>query len=126
MRTIFVRYCPRNALFVMKNECGRIIAAISIDKDEEVDALPCWSGELKPSAEFSRLCVSRDMQNKGIAKQMIGYVFEILRKKGKRSVHILVREGHSAALALYSAVGFGTVGECTMFGKKFVCMEIEL
>ena len=33
----------RDSLFVMKNKAGRIIAAISIDLDANVEALPCWS-----------------------------------------------------------------------------------
>lgn len=116
----------REALFVMKNDNGQIIAAISIDKDEDVDKLPCWNEELAPSAEFSRLCVRKDMQNRGIAKEMIGYVFEILRKKGKKGVHILVKTGHNAAISAYSAIGFKTVGKCNLFDKDFICMEIEL
>ena len=116
----------RDALFVMKNDNGQIIAAISIDKDEDVDRLSCWDKRLTPSAEFSRLCVREDMQNRGIAKEMIGYVFEILRKEGKKGVHILVKTGHKAAISAYSAIGFKTVGECTLFDKDFICMEIEL
>ena len=116
----------RNALFVMKNDEGEIIAAISIDDDPEVDCLPCWNRELNPSAEFSRLCVRKDMQNQGIAKKMIEYVFESLRGEGKKSVHILVKTGHTAALSLYSSMGFKAVGECSLFDKDFICMEIEL
>lgn len=116
----------RNALFVMKNNAGEIIAAISIDKDEDVDALPCWNKDLVPSGEFSRLCVRKDMQNQGISKEMIRYVFDIFRKEGKKSAHILVKTGHKAALAAYSKVGFKPVGECNMFGKDFICMEVEL
>ena len=116
----------RNALFVMKNDKGQIIAAISIDKDEEVDKLPCWDKSLSPAAEFSRLCVREDMQNRGIAGKMIGYVFDILRQEGKKSVHILVKKGHRAALSAYSSIGFKTVGECNFFDKDFICMEIEL
>ena len=116
----------RDALFVMKNDNGQIIAAISIDKDEDIDRLSCWDKRLSPSGEFSRLCVREDMQNRGIAKEMIGYVFEILRKEGKKGVHILVKTGHKAAISSYSAIGFKTVGECTLFDKDFICMEIEL
>ncbi|MGN1111484.1 MAG: GNAT family N-acetyltransferase [Oscillospiraceae bacterium] len=116
----------RNALFVMKDDNGRIIAAISIDDDKEVEELACWDRVLSPSAEFSRLCVSRDMQNRGIAKAMIQYVFDVLRKEGKRSVHILVKTGHTTALSLYSSIGFKVVGECNLYDKDFVCMEIEL
>lgn len=116
----------RNALFVMKNDEGEIIAAISIDEDPDVDALPCWNSELAPAAEFSRLCVRKDMQNQGIAKEMIRYLFEIFRKEGKKGVHILVKTGHKAALASYSALGFKKVGECRLFDKDFICMETEL
>ncbi|MGN0553039.1 MAG: GNAT family N-acetyltransferase [Oscillospiraceae bacterium] len=116
----------RDALYVMKNSNDEIIAAISIDKDEEVDALTCWDKDLAPGAEISRLCVRQDMQNQGIAKTMMRYVFDVLRKEGKKSVHILVKTGHKAALASYGKIGFQVVGECNMFNKDFVCMEINL
>lgn len=116
----------RNALFVMKNDNGQIIAAISIDEDEEVDNLPCWNKELFPGAEVSRLCVRKDMQNQSIAKEMMRYVFELLKKEGKKSVHILIRAGHKAALSSYESIGFKTVGECNLFDKDFICMEIKL
>ena len=32
----------RDALFVMKNDAGELIATISIDEDEEVDSLTVW------------------------------------------------------------------------------------
>lgn len=116
----------RASLFVMKNENGEIIAAISIDKDDEVDALTCWDKLLQPSGEFSRICVRKDMQNQGIAKKMIEFVLGRLKDEGKKSVHILVKTGHTVALGLYKKIGFKQVGECNMFDKDFVCMEIGL
>ena len=44
-----------DSLFVMKNEKKEIIACISIDHDDEVDALPYWSNSLQPSAELARV-----------------------------------------------------------------------
>lgn len=116
----------RNALFVMKNSQEQIIAVISIDEDEDIAKLACWSSELMPSAELSRLCVRKDMQNQGISRQMMRYVFEILKKEGKKGVHILVKTGHEAALSSYRALGFQTVGECNLFDKDFICMELKL
>ena len=116
----------RNALFVMKNDDDEVIAAISIDKDNEVDSLPYWDKSLAPSGEFSRICVRKDMQNQGIARQMILHVFDVMRKDGKKGAHILVKTGHEAALALYGKLGFKTVGECFMYGKNFICMEVKL
>lgn len=116
----------RDSLFVTKNENGEIIAAISIDKNDEVNALPCWDKALRPSGEFSRISVRKDMQNRGIAKKMIEFVLERLKNEGKKSVHILVKTGHTVALGLYKKIGFKQVGECNMFDKDFVCMEIGL
>lgn len=116
----------RDALFVMKNDDDEVIAAISIDKDNEVDSLPYWDKSLAPSGEFSRICVRKDMQNQGIARRMILHVFDVMRKDGKKGAHILVKTGHEAALALYGKLGFKTVGECFMYGKDFICMEVKL
>lgn len=116
----------RDSLIAMKNEAGEIISVISIDKDEAVEALECWDKNLAPGGELSRLCVRKDMHNKGIAKDMMRYAFDELRARGKKSVHILVKTGHVVALASYTKLGFMQVGECHLFEKDFVCMEVEL
>ena len=115
-----------DSLFVMKNQKGEIIAAISIDHDEEVDKLDCWSRIFQPSAEVARVCVRKDLQGQGIAKMMMEHVFTVLREQNKKSVHILVRDNHKAALKCYSDLGFVPVGECELFEKHFVCMEKKL
>lgn len=58
-------------LFVMKNDKEEIVATISIDHDDAVEALTCWRADLAPSGELSRLCVRKDMQGQGIAKTMM-------------------------------------------------------
>ncbi len=113
----------RNSLFVMKNEQGEIIAAISIDKDDEVESLDCWNKEKVPAAEVSRLCVRSDMQGRGIAKMMMEYVFGMVQNREKKAVHLLVRTGHPAAFQCYRSLGFQEVGNCHMYEKDFLCME---
>ena len=100
------------------------VKGITPGEDKNVEMLSCWSRELVPSAEIARLCVRKDMQNQGIAKEMMQYVFEILKEEGKKGVHILVKTGHEAALSSYRAIGFRVVGKCILFDKDFVCMEI--
>lgn len=116
----------RDSLFIMKNNQNQIIATISIDKDEDVENLCCWNKEIAPGGELARLCVRKDMQNQGISKDMMKYAFEILKKRGKKSVHILVKTGHVVALSSYAALGFQTVGNCKLFDKDFICMEMRL
>lgn len=116
----------RDALFVMKNENEEVIATISIDDDPEVNELECWNKELMPGGELARVCVREDVRNQGIARMLMRHCFEVLKQKGYRSVHILVKLGHVVALQSYSHFDFVQVGECDLFGKHFVCMEKAL
>ncbi len=114
----------RDALFVMKSE-GRIIATISLDEDEEVNSLTCWDDRLAPEGELSRLAVARDMQNKGLARIMLNYGMEELKRRGCRGIHILVGKHNTKALRSYAVFGFRKVGECHLFGEDFYCFEKE-
>ena len=116
----------RDALYIMKNEDKEIIAAISADLDDAVEALTCWSSDLAPGAELSRLAIRKDMQNQGLSKQMMKYAFDELRKANKKSVHILVMKVHAMALHSYETLGFRIVGECNLYNHDYYCMEIEL
>ena len=116
----------RNALFVMENEDGELLASISIDADEAVDSLKCWNQTLLPGAELARLCIRKEYQNKKLARMMMAYAMNVLRKQGKRSVHILVHEGHEVAMRAYMHLGYEKVGKCSLYDMRFVCMERAL
>ncbi len=116
----------RNALLVMENEKGELLASISIDDDESVDSLKCWDETLLPGAELARLCIRKEYQNKKIARMMMAYAINVLRKQRKRSVHILVRKGHEVAMRFYTHLGYEKVGECSLYDMQFVCMERAL
>lgn len=116
----------RDALFVMKNKQNEIIATISIDSDETVENLDCWSENLKPGGEVSRICVRDDMKNNGIARKMMEHTFTVLKNQGYKSVHILVKTGHIVALRSYKKLRFKEVGGCNLFGKDFICLETEI
>ena len=50
----------RDSLFCIRDDVsGEIAGLVSIDDDPEVESIPCWSEELQPSAEISRLGVRR-------------------------------------------------------------------
>lgn len=116
----------RDSLFVMKDRDGRIIAAISAEEDPDVDALDCWTPELQPGGEFARVAVAPDCQNRGIAKRLVTYVADVLRKRGYRSIHILVNRDNIKALRAYAFFGFRLAGECFMYNQHFYCYEKEL
>lgn len=116
----------RDALFCLKNDSGAIIGVISIDKDEAVEKLSCWSGDLQPSAELSRLGVRREYQNQGIARQLLTYGMLELKNQGKKSVHFLVCKTNRKAIRSYDKLHFDVVGECRLFEEDWWCYEKDL
>lgn len=116
----------RDALFVMKDEDGEIVASISIDEDEAVKKLTCWRDDLQPGGELARLAVHPNLQNKGIAREMLKYGMRELKKRGYQSVHFLVNKENKKALRSYAVFQFPVVGECEMFGQPFFCYESKL
>ena len=116
----------RDSLFVMKNEKGEIIAAISAEADEDVDRLDCWDPSLQPGGEFARLAVSPACQNRGLARKMVAYMLDVLKARGFRSVHILVNRDNLKAVRCYAHFGFREAGRCEMYDQHFLCYEKAL
>lgn len=116
----------RDALFVMRNERNEIIAAISLDQDDNVEQLPFWSEELQPGGEVARLAVRADYQNQGIAREMIRYAMNVLKERGIKSIHYMVNKENLKAIRSYAHLNFKLVGECSMYDQPFLCYEQEL
>lgn len=116
----------RGDLYVLKDENGELIASISIDREEEIEELTCWSKNLQPAASLSRLAVAKDLQNQGIARQMMQHAMGVLRKRGYKSVHFLVNRKNEKAIRSYAHMEFHVVGECQLFEQDFLCYEKEL
>ena len=115
-----------NALFVTRTLSGEIVGAISIERDPDVDALSCWNPALQPAGEIARLAVHPDFQGRGLARQLVGFIMEELRRRGYRSIHLLVNSRNEKALRAYAAFRFDTVGECDMYSQHFLCYEKAL
>lgn len=115
----------RSSLFIMIDG-ERIIAAASIDDDEQVEALECWHADLKPGAEMSRLAVDPDYQNQGLARKMLLYGMDEMQKRGYKSIHFMVNKHNKKALNSYRHLDFDVVGECFMYEQPFLCCEKAL
>lgn len=116
----------RNDLFVIKNDSGEIVGAISIDDDTEVEALECWSKNLRPGAELARLVVREENQNQGIARLLITSAIEVLKKRGYMSVHFLVSKTNFKAINSYNKLNFNVKGESDLYGENWWCYEKEI
>ena len=115
----------RDALFIMKIG-GQIVACISIEEDEDVDALACWDRKLAPGGELARLAVLPSMQNRGLARIMLEYGMKELKKRGFCSVHFLVNKYNVKAIRSYACFGFHVVGECFLYEQEYLCYEKAL
>ena len=117
----------RNALFCLREKpSGRLMGTISIDDDPEVEALSCWSEDLTPVAELSRLGVAAEYQNHGIARILLREAMAELKSQGYKAAHILVAKDNVKALRSYEKLHFTTAGECELFGHSYWCYEKEL
>ncbi len=115
----------RDSLFIIRDN-GQIIAAASIDYDEQVEELECWSKELMPGAEMSRLAVMPEYQNQGIARLLLKHGMTVLKERGYKSIHFLVNKHNIKAIKSYAAIEFNIVGECELFDQPFICYEKQL
>ena len=111
----------RNALFCLRDkETGEMAGVISIDQDPKVESLTCWTPELQPGRELSRLGVREAYQNQGIARRLMAGAMEELRRQGFKSVHILVAKENKKALASYKIFEYETVGACFLHRLLYI------
>ena len=115
-----------DALFVIRNQTGRILSAVSIERDEQVDRLPCWNERLAPAGEIARLAVHPAYQNQGLGRHMVAGAMQILKGRGYQSIHLLVHSKNIPAIRTYGFFRFVQAGECDMYNQHFLCMEKDL
>lgn len=113
----------RKDLFVLKDDFGEIIGAISIDDDKEVENLECWSKESGPGVELARLVVKESAQNQGIARILLKSAMEEVKRRGYKSVHFLVSKRNFKAINSYDKLAFEIKGESDLYHEHWWCYE---
>ena len=115
----------RDALYVLKED-GKIKAAVSIEVDEEVDTFPFWDKELEPFGELARLGVLPEEQNRGLARVMIRFGMDELKRRGFKGVRFMVNKKNPKAIRSYAPFEFRVAGETNIYDQDMLCYEIEL
>ena len=115
-----------NALFVMRTASGEIIGAISIERDPDVDRLACWDPVLQPAGEIARLAVHPQYQNRGLARRLVRFIMEELKRRGYKGIHLIVNSRNEKALRSYAVFHFSRAGECDLYSQHFLCLEKTL
>ena len=107
-------------LYVMTDD-KKIIGAISIVPENEMDELDCW--ENNSSKEIARVVVDKLYQGNGISLEMVNYIEEVIRERGYKSIHLSVAKTNIPAYKTYVKAGFTLRGEADMYGNSYFLME---
>lgn len=114
-------------LYIAKEE-EKLLCAVTIDTcfDEEYASVN-WLFGTKPGA-FHRLAIAPDQQGKGLGKQAIDAVCDILRSQSCDTLRIDTYANNLAAQKLYTRIGMRKAGEVRFFHRPlaFYCYELPL
>lgn len=122
-KEIFDGDIKRGALFVLEDPKGNMIGCVSSDEDIAVQSLSCWNQEMIPRAEFARVAIKTEYQNRGLASVMIKKTIEELKLRGYKSACYLVSKHNKRALRAYAKLDFKRVGESDLFNQEWYCYE---
>lgn len=113
-------------LFILTDEDGTLLSAISAEQNPEADANSFWNASWNPAVYFARLAVRIESQNQGIAREMICRTMEQYRNSQFKAVRFMANRDNLKALKSYAPLGFDKVGECFLYEQHFYCYEKEL
>lgn len=111
-------------LFVLEKD-GRVIGAISVVPENELDDLLCWNHK-EDANEIARVVIHPDDQGKGYSGIMLENTLEELTSRGCRAVHLSVADENIPAQKTYQRLGFVMSGESDMYGHHFFLYEKAL
>lgn len=119
----FERDAANGHIYCMKAPDGKILGAISMDEDENTEALPDWDKSAEKPGELARLAVAKEYQNRGLARRMIRAVIKQMKRQGYDFARYLVSPGNPAALASYAPLQFRCVGRAALYGQDWLLYE---
>ncbi len=114
-------------LYIAKED-DALLCAVTVDThfDPEYDGVN-WLFGVNPGA-FHRLAIAPEAQGKGLGKQIIADVCDILRSQGCDTLRIDTYAPNANAQKLYAAIGMRKAGEVHFFHREqaFYCYELPL
>lgn len=110
----------KNNLYVM-TDGGKIIGAISVVPENELDEFDCWS--CKEGKEIARVVIDKAYQGRGLSFEIVQKVESILKKNGCKAIHLSVVKSNIPAYKTYVKAGFSVVGEARMYDNDYYLME---
>lgn len=108
-------------LFIVREE-GRIIGAVSVVPENELDGMKEWQVQ-ENVREIARVVVAESARGRGLAAQMVGEILEALKASRVCAVHLSAAVGNVPALKTYERLGFLNRGAAELYGGKYFLME---
>lgn len=93
------------------NFCGYVSGEITLDE-----------------CEISNIAVLEEYRRRGVGKKLLTELLAELRTRAVKSVFLLVRDGNTPAIMLYTCLGFSQVGKRKNYykGKDALIMRLNL
>lgn len=113
------------ALYLLRDDAGRLLAAGALRDGEELRHLP-WNPAFCRPCELSRLGVDPDCQRQGLGSRMLSLLLQKAASLGFDGMILLASTENPPALALYRRLGFETCGETHCYDTDFSCMQRAL
>lgn len=111
-------------LYVLKKR-RKLIGAASIVPKNELDDLQLWYYR-ENVREIARIIIAPEHQGKGHGKYMIRKLCQRLRRKGCRTIHLLVSTENNRAKNLYREIGFFSRGPVHRYDHDYYAYERKL
>lgn len=103
-----------------------IVGAAQSGIDEELFNMDFFTKEKKNPRDLSRVAVKKEYQKQGIARKIIAYIEDELRKDGVDYMYLTVGKTNIKAYNLYKTIGYETKGEMVKFDIEWYCQEKKL
>ena len=110
-------------VFVLKN---KIIGAISIEFDDELDNFDCWKVQSEKSVSFARVVIAKDFLGQGYGTKMVEKLLNVFEQSDWGVVRILVSPKNLSAMAIYKKLGFEFLCIKNVFEQDFWLCEKAL
>ena len=106
---------------------GRIAVAFMLDYCEDSDyESAAWQYREQNIVVLHRLCVHPDFQGRGVARQAMDYLENIVRAQGIKTIRLDAFSQNPTALHLYESRGYQKAGEISYRKGLFYLYEKKL
>lgn len=114
----------KDNLFVLELN-KKIIGTISIVDINELDDFDCWKYK-DNVCEFARVSIKKTHQSQGLAKYLVSFILDEIKRRGHKVVHISVAKNNKPALNTYIRLGFENMAETKLYGGTYYLMEKKI